>query len=95
MEWIIIPIVLAAALICPTMMFGPMLLQRLGLRKKSSSGMSCMGMSTGNAEPSEGRKDLRHQRSDIDREIAAMEIVLKGSERRSLRQGSEPPAGRA
>ena len=83
MEWIIVAIVAAVALVCPAMMFGPMLLQRLGMRTGSSAQMSCMGMSGGDATHEESVDAMRSRRAELDREIAVLEILTSGPERRA------------
>lgn len=66
MDWIIL-VVAGIALICPAMMFGPMLLQRLGLRK-SARGASCMDMAHGEQQ-AQNLAELHSRRAEIDRDI--------------------------
>jgi hypothetical protein len=80
MNWILLAVV-GVALLCPITMFGPMLLERLGLRKRSSSAASCMGMSY-DSQTESMHERLRAKRAELDREIA----VLEG---RTSRMGSE------
>lgn len=94
MEWIIVAVVAGAALICPAMMFGPALLQRLGLRKGTSGSMSCMGMSAGHSSHREELEVLRRRRAELDDEIALTQILADGTALRSHR-AQDPPAGAA
>lgn len=83
MEWIVVAIIAVAALICPAMMLGPMLLQRLGLRKgASTSSMSCMMMSGGGSAPGDQLEGLRRRRAVLDEEIAVTRILADGAARR-------------
>lgn len=94
MEWIIVAAVAGAALICPAMMFGPALLQRLGLRKGTSAPMSCMGMSAGHSSRGDELEALQRRRTALDDEIAMTQILADGAARRS-QHAEDPPAGAA
>lgn len=76
MNWILLAFA-GVALLCPITMFGPMLLERLGLRKRSGAdGMSCMGMHGPAGAPQPDLDGLRARRDAIDREIALMQTPL-------------------
>lgn len=82
MNWILLAVA-GGALLCPITMFGPMLLERLGLRKsRGCGGMSCMGMGmNGGAHTAETDVDgLRAQRDAIDREIVRAQASLNESD---------------
>lgn len=83
MEWIIVAAIAGAALICPAMMFGPVLLQRLGLRKGSAASMSCMGMPMKDSSRGNELEVLRRRRAELDEEIAMTRILVQGAARRS------------
>jgi hypothetical protein len=73
MEYIIVGVVVAAALACPVLMCGPMLLRRFGI-KGGSADMSCMGMMPGGRKPSDPQvRDLLARRNAIDAEIARVQ----------------------
>lgn len=87
MNWILLAFV-GVALLCPITMFGPMLLERLGLRKRSGAGgMSCMGMHDTAGAPQTELDGLRAQRDAIDREIAFAQTPLAARD--------EPPRAQA
>ena len=73
MEYIIIGVVLAAALACPLLMCGPMLLRRFGIVRGGSADMSCMGMTHSASKSQPEMRDLIARRDAIDREIASVE----------------------
>lgn len=83
MEWIVIATIAAAALICPAMMLGPTLLQRLGLRKGSKSSMSCMPTSVQDGKRGDKLQDLRRRRAELDEEIEITKVLADGAARRS------------
>lgn len=93
MNWILLAVV-GVALLCPISMFGPMLLERLGLRKRSGAGgMSCMGMH-GPARTRDTNLDgLRTQRDALDREIAR--VRESADETDGSRQANDRSADRA
>lgn len=79
MEYVIIGVVLVAALACPVLMWGPMLLRRFGILKGGSAGMSCMGMmSTGTPSRRQQLRDLTAKRRAIDDEIARIKSAVPG-----------------
>ena len=82
MEWVIVAAIAGAALICPAMMFGPVLLQRLGLRKGSAASMSCMGMPIKDSSPRDELELLRRRRAELDNEIAMTPALADGATRR-------------
>ena len=82
MEWIVVAAVAGAALICPAMMFGPALLQKLGLRKGSPAPMSCMGMQSKDSSRGDELEVLRRRRADLDDEIAMTQILADGAAQR-------------
>jgi len=84
MEWFIVAIVAAAALVCPAMMFGRMLLRWLGLRKGADgSSMSCTMISAGESTRINQLDVLRRRRVELDEEIAITKILAAGAARRS------------
>ena len=82
MEYVIVGLIVAAALACPVVMCGPMLLRRFGIIKGGDAGMSCMGMT-----PAAGKSqkqqlpDLISRRDAIDAEIAQVESHQSRRER--------------
>lgn len=94
MEWIILAAVAGAALICPAMMFGPALLQRLGLRKGRAASMSSMGMQPKDSAHGDELEALQRRRAELDEEIAFTQILADGAVRRS-QHAEDPPAGAA
>ena len=74
MEYVIVGLIVAAALACPVVMCGPMLLRRFGIIKGGDAGMSCMGMTpAGGKSQNQQLPDLISRRDAIDAEIAQVE----------------------
>src|SRR5436190_1505111 len=75
MEYLIIGVVVAAALACPVFMCGPMILRRVGLMQAADNDMSCMGMMS---EPRpRDLAQLVSRRNELDDEIASVEASLQ------------------
>ena len=92
MEPLIIGVIVAAALACPVLMCGPMLLRRLGITKGESADMSCMGMMSARRPGQDQQlRDLTAKREEIDREIARMESATSTGVPRE--QTQSPPGG--
>ena len=83
MEYVIIGVIVAAALACPVLMCGPMLLRRFGIIKGGSTNMSCMGMKHSASKAQPDMRELVARRDAIDREIASVEA-----------SGQRPPVNR-
>lgn len=80
MEYVIIGVIVAAALACPVLMCGPMLLRRFGIIKGGDAGMSCMGMiPDGRKSQDQQLRDLIARRDEVDAEIARVEPRLSGA----------------
>lgn len=77
MNWIFVAVA-AAALLCPVMMWGPMLLGRLGIGKRRSS-MSCMPGHSAPEDQAPIRK-LREEREKVERQIAELQAQMSTSE---------------
>lgn len=82
MEWVIVAAVAGAALICPTVMFGPVLLHKLGLRKGSPAAMSCLGMQSKDSARGRELEVLHRRRAELDDEIAMTQILADGAAQR-------------
>ena len=88
MGWLILAVA-GIALVCPIMMFGPLLLQRLGLWKRGYPSTSCMGASA--EETPDAIGSLHRRRTELDEEAALMRILADGAERRQERAMQHPP----
>lgn len=74
MEYVIIGVIVAAALACPVLMYGPMLLRRFGIIKGGSADMSCMGMMPGERKSNDQElRKLIARREEVDAEIARIQ----------------------
>lgn len=100
MEPVIIAVIVAAALACPVLMCGPMLLRRFGLMKGAGSDMSCIGMMQSRPSTQDQQvKELKAKREEIDREITEIEASLDRHDGERQAHSSAPsapdPANRA
>jgi len=79
MEYVIIGVIVAAALACPVLMCGPMLLRRFVVTKSRGSDMSCMGITAPSRTSHESVNDLKAQRAGIGAEIARRRFDVEGA----------------
>ncbi len=77
MNWIFVAVA-AAALLCPVMMWGPMLLGRLGIGKRRGA-MSCMPDHSASPDQAPLRH-LRQEREKVERQIAELQAQISTSE---------------
>lgn len=89
MDWMIIAIIAGAALVCPAMMLGPMLLQRLGSRNGASA-MSCIPMFGHDRRSVGALAVLRRRRTALDEEIAVTVLLARGAARRGRPVADSP-----
>ena len=91
MEPLIIGVIVAAALACPVLMCGPMLIRRFGIIKGGSTDTSCMGMMS-SRRPGQAQqlRDLTAKREEIEREIARIESATSAG---VPREQTQPPPG--
>ena len=74
MEYAIIGLIVAAALACPVLMCGPMILRRIGILKGGAPA-DCMAPIEHSA--SAGLSELRRQRAKIDQEIRELDASAR------------------
>ena len=89
MEYVIIGAVVAAALACPVLMCGPMLLRRLGILKGESADMSCMGTKPSVRTSQDHTGALQARRAEIDSEIARLEAAIRSAPDQVTRSGGQ------